>query len=278
MKTIHRLIDFLMYSNSVIGWVGVGLVFILAKVNGSAHAGHAVLLFIFSLIVCLYGWLKYKESRDGGTPATTHRQWFLANYPVAAVWMIINAILVFVLTFRLPKSHQFAVGLLAFFSIFYVFDFKYSVRRLALLKPFYVALIWTLLVVLMTQNVWVQWSAGLVYTTTLLFLLFSILLLLFEIKDQGTDLANRLTTWPIKFGLDRTKTLAFTLAFVLLIIAAWGCFSLTEYLSFSIAIIVQSLTLFPLIHFTHLESSDCWYFLVLDGSLLLLPLSYFLIT
>ena len=275
MKIVDRLIDFLIYSNTIIGLVAVGLVFTLAQVSGSVQVDNLLLLFIFSLIVCLYSWLKYKESRDGSLPSTTHRQWYLANYPLAVLWMSINAILVLVLSNQVSKSHQFAIGALAFFSVFYVVDFKYSIRRLALVKPFYVALIWSLLVILMTHDVWVQFSVDLVYLAVLLFLLLSVLLLLFEIKDRETDKIHQLTTWPIRFGVKRTKYLASFLAFVLFLTALYGYFTFERLLPLNIAVVVQSLVLFLLIKSTTAESNDRWYFFVLDGSLLLLPLFYF---
>jgi len=277
MKIVNRLIDFLIYSNTVIGLAAVGLVFTLSQVSGSVQVDSLLLLFIFSLIVCLYGWLKYKESRDGSLPSTTHRQWYLANYPLAVLWMSINAILVLVLSYQVPETHQFAIGALALFSVFYVVDFKYSIRRLALVKPFYVALIWSLLVILMTHDVWVQFSVDLVYTGCMLFLHLSVLLLLFEIKDQETDKIHQLSTWPIRFGVNRTKYLAYFLAFVLFSTALYGYFTFERLLPLNIAIVIQSLILFPLIKLTTAESNDRWYFFVLDGSLLLLPLFYFLI-
>jgi 4-hydroxybenzoate polyprenyltransferase len=276
MKTVNQLIDFFVYSNTVIGLAAVGLVFTFAQVSGSIQVDNLLLLFVFSLIVCLYGWLKYKESRDGSMPSTTHRQWYLANYPLAVLWMSINAILVLVLSYQVPKTHQFAIGALAFFSVLYVVDFKYSIRRLALVKPFDVALIWSLLVILMTHDVWVQFSADLVYLAVLLFLLLSVLLLLFEIKDQETDKAHQLTTWPIRFGVNRTKYLACFLAFVLILTALYGYLTFERLLPLNIAVVVQSLVLFSLIKLTTAESNDRWYFFVLDGSLLLLPFFYFL--
>ena len=277
MKTVNYFIDFLVYSNTVIGLAAVGLVFTLAQVRGSVQVDNLLLLFIFSLIVCLYSWLKYKENRDGSLPGTTHRQWYLANYPLAVLWMLINAILVLVLSYLVSKTHQFAIGVLAFFSVFYVVDFKYSIRRLALVKPFYVALVWSLLVTLMTHDVWVQFSVNVVYVAVLLFLLLSVLLLLFEIKDQEMDKAHQLTTWPIRFGVNRTKYLAYFLAFALFSTALYGYFTFERLLPLNIAIVVQSLVLFSLIKLTTAESNDRWYFFVLDGSLLLLPLFYFLI-
>lgn len=275
MNVLHRLIAFLIYSNTIIGLAAVGLVATVAQVSGTVKVDEVVLLFVFSLLVCSYSWLKYKMGSEIELPSTTHRQWFLANKFVAVFWLVANAMLMLGLFFQVIKQRPIAIGLLVLCSIFYVIDFKYSIRRWALFKPFYVALIWVMLVILMVYGISLQWHVDVIFTAIAVFLLLAVLLLLFEIKDRKIDAENKLTTWPIRFGIKHTKLLAYGLSILLLLSSGISCLVFDELFVVSLAFAGQAVLLLPLVKFTTSESSDYWYFFVLDGSMLLLPLFYF---
>ncbi|MCQ4034983.1 hypothetical protein [Kaistella montana] len=136
--------------------------------------------------------------------------------------------------------------LIVILGLFYNSSFlENSIRKIPLLKVFYVGLTWALI------NSWLivpQFHPE-IFFISLLFV--TALVLPFDIRDMNND---RVTTFPILIGVQKTKFLAYFLIFLSLLIAIFSLKTL-----FAIAFFLACAITFLFIYFSETQKPDSYF-------------------
>lgn len=119
------------------------------------------------------------------------------------------------------------------------------IRKIPLLKVFYVGLVWALM------NCWLTLPEFSIPIFLISFFFITALVLPFDIRDMKTDTVK---TFPMLIGVQNTKYLAYVLVFLSTVLAA-------AYLSFNsaIAFYLSGIVTYILIYFTENERDDVYF-------------------
>ena len=131
-------------------------------------------------------------------------------------------------------------------GLFYNSSFlSYYIRKIPLLKIFYVGLVWGLI------NSWVIFENFHLPIFTITFFYITALVLPFDIRDIKVD---QITTFPNLIGIEKTKYIAY---FMLSVAAATAIKQLEN--TFAIAFSFSSLIAFAFVYFSSEEKKDSYY-------------------
>ena len=125
------------------------------------------------------------------------------------------------------------------------FFLEKMIRKIPLLKVFYVGIVWALV------NSWLGFPEFNFSIFTISFLFVTALVLPFDIRDMKSD---EIVTFPRLIGVQRTKYLAYFLVFLSLMLCI---FSLKT--EFSIAFFFTSIITFILIYFSENKNNDSYF-------------------
>jgi 4-hydroxybenzoate polyprenyltransferase len=271
---LRKTFDFLLYSNIFIALCAVALAF----TNQLIETGHFELnfctCFIFFSTLFTYTYLKI-TSADGVVYKTAHRDWAAAHAGIYRNILLLACAGCFFFFFQLSYHTQVVVLVVALVTIFYGFvplpltQPHIKLRDFGLLKTIFVSLAWavtTVLVPLADSHIQPMVMAFLLFRR---FLFILALIMMFEIKDMPGDLFNKLTTIPIVLGVQRTKLLSqLILALMIVItIVQFRFFELPlwQMLALNASFIVSILC----IQAVKEKSADEWFYLVIDGMMLI---------
>lgn len=274
MNSVKRAIDFILYSNIFIGLCAVALAFTnQLTVEGNLHVSRAY-GFVFFSTVFTYSLLKFRHTGET-TTQTTHLNWALQQPQTAKNIQLIALIAAIAFFFMLPKVTMVIVAFMgALTALYALVDIPFvkparKLRNYGLLKTPLVALVWSVTTVV------VPLSASFVETDMMVFLLLRrfifilALTIVFEVKDLVHDREYSLQTLPMRLGTSNTKLLAQGLLFGLMAI------NTVQYLFFDIALanmLAVNLSLLVSVFCIQVvteESKDYWYYVVLDGMMIL---------
>lgn len=164
--------------------------------------------------------------------------------------VIINALAGIACAFLIIHNHN-EIRLLKWFIIVILgllynsFFLDIYIRKIPLLKVFYVGLVWALV------NCWLTLPEFSVPIFLISFFFITALVLPFDIRDMNSDTVK---TFPMLIGVDNTKYIAYTLVFISNII---GIFYLD--LSYTIAFFMASIVTYILIYFSDNKRDDAYY-------------------
>ena len=274
MKPFQKIIDFLLYSNIFIGVCAVALAFTnQLTVEGTLHFDKTCWFVLFATIFT-YSYLKFRDS-DSVAPKTGHRQWAAGNSQLSKNILLLSLIATGAFFISLKTETKITVAILAAFTGFYGFveipflKSKKKLRDFGLLKTLFVAIVWSVTTVLVPlENSMVE-PGMMVFLLLRRFLFVLALTMVFEIKDMQGDEEHGLNTLPILFGVTNTKLIAQGTLFALMLINLVQYFffdiSLWNMIAVNLSVLVSILCIQPLKE----ETSEAWYYLVIDGMMIL---------
>ncbi|WP_276833555.1 hypothetical protein, partial [Chryseobacterium cucumeris] len=163
---------------------------------------------------------------------------------------IINAIAGIICAFLIIHNHN-GIRLLKWFVIVVLgllynsFFLDVYIRKIPLLKVFYVGLVWALV------NCWLTLPEFSIPIFLISFFFITALVLPFDIRDMNSDTVK---TFPMLIGVQNTKYIAYALVFVSSIISA---FYLD--LEYALAFFMASIITYILIYFSENKRDDAYF-------------------
>ncbi|WP_079242251.1 hypothetical protein [Chryseobacterium indologenes] len=164
--------------------------------------------------------------------------------------VIINAIAGIICAFLIIHNHN-EIRLLKWFIIVVLgllynsFFLDVYIRKIPLLKVFYVGLVWALV------NCWLTLPEFSIPIFLISFFFITALVLPFDIRDMNSDTVK---TFPMLIGVKNTKYIAYALVFISNII---GIFYLE--LSYAISFFMASIVTYILIYFSDNKRDDAYF-------------------
>ena len=274
MKQLQKAIDFILYSNLFIGLCAVALAFTnLLTVEGNFEWDNTT-WFVFSATVFTYSYLKFSTPQSGNS-ANSHRNWAAGNVQLSRNIMLLSVIATICFFFWLDTDNKITVLILGTFTALYGFvDIpfikpKLKLRDFGLLKTLFVAIVWSVTTVLIPLDGVTVEPAMMFFLLIRRFLFVLALTMVFEIKDIKDDEAHGLTTIPILAGVSNTKLFAQLILLGLMIINVVQYFfydiTLANMLAVNLSLLVSVFCIQPL----SVETGAVWYFVVVDGMMIL---------
>ena len=274
MKQLRTTLDFILYSNLFIGVCAVVLTFTnQLTVEGDIKFDTGC-WFVLCSTIFTYCYLKFGIAET--IPATTGHHHWATKYNQLSKNLLLLSLLATCCFFGLLNANtKIVVLILAGFTALYGFvdipltNPKRKLRDFGLLKTFFVATVWSVTTVIVPlENSFVEPSM-LVFLLLRRFLFVLALTMVFEIKDMKGDAEYGLRTLPILFGVSTTKLIAQLTLFALIIINLVQYFffdiALMNMLAVNLSVFISILCIQPLKE----ETPEVWYYLVLDGMMIL---------
>jgi 4-hydroxybenzoate polyprenyltransferase len=283
VTTLKKATDFILYSNLFIGLCAVALAFTnLLTVQGSFE-WDSTTWFVFSATVFTYSYLKFSTPQSGNS-GNSHRNWAADNVQLSRNIMLLSVIATVCFFFLLSTDNKVTVLILGTFTALYGFvDIpflkpKRKLRDYGLLKTLFVAIVWSVTTVLIPLDGVTVEPNMMFFLLLRRFLFVLALTMVFEIKDMKDDEAHGLTTIPILAGVSNTKLFAQLLLLVLMIINVVQYFffdvALGNMLAVNLSLLASVFCIQPLSE----ETPSVWYYLVLDGMMVLQFIFVFVVT
>jgi 4-hydroxybenzoate polyprenyltransferase len=230
--------------------------------------------FVFFSTLFTYSLLKFRKIRIEDT-GTTHHNWADEHPQVSRNLLLISFIATAYFFFLLSNTTQLVVLLLTATTAFYALmplpftNPPKTLRNYGLLKTFFVALVWSVTTVIIPlQNLEVEKSL-MAFLLIRRFLFVLSLAMVFEIKDYTNDREFGIYTLPMRIGISGTKCLAQGILMLLIAINVAQFFflniSAANMLAINFSLLVTVICIQPLKE----DTADFWYYLVLDGMMVL---------
>lgn len=274
MKALfQKTIDFILYSNIFIGVCAVALTLTNElTVDGEIRFDDSC-WFIFASTVFTYSYLKAGSGKN--IFGTGHRDWAARNNQLSRNILLLSLIATACFFWLLPYETKLIVAGLAVFTAFYgFFDIpfikpKRKLRDFGILKTLFVALVWSVTTVIVPLHGNHLAPDMMVFLLLRRFLFIVALTLVFEIKDLGSDLKSGIKTVPMLAGVANTKLLAQFILLALIVINVVQYFffdvSMVNMLAVNLSLLVSVFSIQPLKE----ETPEIWYYLVIDGMMIL---------
>jgi len=273
VKFLRSILDFVLYSNLFIAIGAVALVLSNQLTVGDELTFDNTCWFVLFSTVFAYSLLKYARD-DDKLDYTIHQSWAKKYPQVFRNLMLISLVASGAFFLKLNTEAKITIVILAVFTAFYGYlqvpfpSKKLRLREIGLFKTLFVGLVWSFTTVV------VPFSGQHLATDTMVFLLlrrFLFILALtipFEIKDLWIDKAAGISTLPMQIGVDKTKLLAQGVLLLLIGINTFQYFffyvPLADMMAFNLSLVVSIFAIQPIKEST----GDKWYYLVLDGMML----------
>lgn len=274
MRQLRAALDFILYSNIFIGVCAVALTFTnQLTIEGEIKFDTSCWFVLFATIFT-YSYLKFSGS-ETVIPSTGHRYWAAKHNQLSKNILLLSLVVTVCFFFLLKLNTEIIVAVLASFTALYGFvnipftNPKRKLRDFGLLKTLFVAIVWSVTTVIVPlENSFVE-PGMLVFLLLRRFLFIVALTMVFEIKDMKGDSEYGLKTLPMIFGVSNTKLVAQLILFLLMLINLIQYFffdiSLKNMLAVNLSLIVSIFCIQPLKE----ETPEIWYYLVLDGMMIL---------
>lgn len=267
----------MLYTNLFIGACAVAMFYHSRLIMELHTPAFTTASFIFFATVSAYSMLKIRPFlRKNQTTASDYALWLAQNQVLAYTILACTSIIAGLLVFNLSIMQITLVTLAAFITLVYSIPFigTFSLRGLGFLKTFFVAIVWILITTMLSFDVNIDSMSNkmiLLILTNLVFIL--PLCIAFEIKDMDDDAAAGILTIPMYLGIGKTKKLAIAIpicyiAVSLIIFAYNGAEAHTEAAQ-AIASILPSIASIVVLQRLNKGSSFYYYYVLIDGLMLL---------
>jgi 4-hydroxybenzoate polyprenyltransferase len=273
VKFIRTIIDALVYSNVFIALCAIALTFTnQLTVGGEIHFDYSC-WFIFFSTIFTYTYLKIISS-PGVVIDTGHRSWAAENAQLSRNILLISLVATIGFFFKLSGNVKLIVVVLGLVTAFYGFVTipfskpKMRLRDLGYVKTLFVAIVWSVTTVVVPLGDNDVSPDLMIFLLLRRFIFVLALTMVFEVKDMTGDKANNLKTLPLAMGISNTKLLAQALLLLLIIINLIQYFFFSIPLSNMVAVNLSLLLSICCIQPVREETGDLWYYLVLDGMML----------
>jgi 4-hydroxybenzoate polyprenyltransferase len=284
-KTAIAALDFLLFSNIFIALCAVAqakVTYLLLNVECDKH----VLGILFFATLALYNFSMFmSKPADPKSSAFRRVRWIHSNYRLMITITLIAVLSLMVLILFLSASSKILLLFLGAIAISYnlplfsVDDQKFGLRNVPGLKLFLIALIWSLSCVLLPiaelgnkQGFMVPTGETIILIAKR-FLFIAAITVPFDIRDLFQDRTYNLKTIPVVLG--EKKSYLFCQLLLVLYITLLVLF--TEQLSASFFALALTIALTGwLIFKSEREKDEYYYFLFLDGTMILQFLTLYL--
>ncbi len=273
MYLLRKFIDSLVYSNIFIGICAVALTLTNQLSVESAIRFDKSLCFVFFSTVFAYSLLKFRNTSD--ITYTTHHRWAADNSQLSKNILLISLIASGLFFFQLENKVKLTVAILAAFTAFYGFidipftQPKRKLRDFGLLKTLFVAVVWSVTTLMVPLGDAYIENDMMIFLLVRRFLFILALTIPFEIKDMSGDKEHNLKTISLTFGVSNTKLISQGILFLLMIILTVQYFlfdvSLLNILAINFSLLISIFCIQPIKE----ETKDWWYYVVLDGMMIL---------
>lgn len=274
MKALKNILQLILYSNIFIGVCAVALALTnQITVEGEIHFSNTY-WFVFFSTMFTYSFLKFRGAGKGASD-TSHRTWAQDHVQLSKNILLIALVAAVSFFFMLSRQQQIIVGALALVTLFYGFvDIPLlqparKLRDFGYLKTLFVAMVWSVTTVVVPLSGTFVETDMLVFLLLRRFLFILALTIVFEIKDLKSDEEYQLQTIPMRLGVSNTKLLAQGILFLLMLINLVQYFFfdvvLMNMLAVNLSLLVSILCIQPV----NEDTSDGWYYWLLDGMMIL---------
>jgi 4-hydroxybenzoate polyprenyltransferase len=273
MQLMRKSVDTLIYSNIFIGICAVALTLTNQLTVGENIHFDNSLGFVFFSTLFTYSYLKFGNLSV--IPSTTHRRWAQQHAQLSKNILLISLIGTVFYFSKLSAKAELIVAGLALFTAFYGFvdipfiPSKMKLRDFGLLKTIFVAVVWSITTVVVPMEGTFVERQMMVFLILRRLLFILALTIPFEIKDMSGDRQDPITTLPIMFGVSNTKLLAQGVLLLLMIILTiqylFFDISLTNMLAVNLSLLISIFCIQPIKE----ETNDKWYYVALDGMMIL---------
>lgn len=273
MKAVRNFIDFLLYSNLFIGLCAVALTLTnQLTIEGAIHFDNTCWFVLFATVFT-YSYLKFR-GKEVSVAGTGHRSWAAQHSQLSKNILLLSLLATagFFLTLQF-KTMLIVAALGALTALYGFVEIPFlkgrKLRDFGLVKTIFVALVWSVTTVIVPlENTFVE-PQMMWFLLIRRFIFVGALTMVFEIKDMQGDQEHGLKTLPLQFGVSNTKLIAQGHLFLLILI------NLVQYFFFDIsvwnmaAVNLSLLVSIACIQPLREETPEVWYYLVLDGMMIL---------
>gem|GEM_PF-1862146 len=274
MKPVKNIIDFVLYSNVFIALCAVALVFTNQLTVGEPVQLDNSCWFVFFSTSFAYSALKFRKE-SATSIDTPHQQWAQQNSQLQRNILLLSLIGAGSFFITLNREAKTIVAVLGIITAFYgLIDIpftnpKIKLRELWLLKTAFVGLVWAVTTVLVPFAGHDVDTGMLVFLLLRRFLFVMGLTIAFEVKDLKGDRLENIKTLPMVFGVNGTRLIAQGTLLLLVAITLFQYFmyelDLGNMLAVNISLLVSIICIQPV----NEDTTDKWYYLLLDGMMLL---------
>lgn len=273
VKPVKNIIDFVLYSNVFIALCAVALVFTNQLTIGeTVHVNHSCWFVFFSTLFA-YSALKFRKESETSID-TPHHYWAQQNSQLQRNILLLSLIGAGSFFITLNREAKTIVAILGVVTAFYgLIDIPFTkpktkLRELWLLKTMFVGMVWAVTTVLVPFAGQDVDKGMLVFLLLRRFLFVMGLTIAFEVKDLKGDRLENIKTLPMVFGVSGTRLIAQGTLLLLIVITLFQYFMYELELGNMLAVNASLLLSIICIQPIEEETTDKWYYLVLDGMML----------
>ncbi|MCB9223793.1 MAG: hypothetical protein R2780_03530 [Crocinitomicaceae bacterium] len=270
---LRKAISFIVYSNIWISAGAFGFGWLFFQLN-ELQPDIPLLLFLFSSTLVTYNFQRYERIAKNEKLPSPRIRWMTSNIKLVKALLFIGALTSLILIFQFKLLSIIILSLGGLVSFLYVFAFNILNRRSNLrdipgIKIYLISLVWAISCALIPYLE----SADHQINITKLFIAFFLYILgitiPFDIRDIELDEFSKKTI-PQLVGTQISKVLAFICIFA-------SYFLLTYPLMFNPYLFPAFALTILLISMSNKNRNELYYSFFIDGLLVVLPLSYYLL-
>ncbi|HEY0895744.1 MAG TPA: hypothetical protein VGE15_04275 [Sphingobacteriaceae bacterium] len=277
LKYVRQGLDFLLFSNIFIAVCAVAQAMVTYQLLGARPDEH-VLAILFCSTLSLYNFSIFlSKPRDPAASRFRRVRWIFSHYRLMITITLIAILSVIPLFLFLSMTAKLLLVFLAFVAVAYnlpvfsVHDKKFSLRNIPGIKLFLIALVWSLSAVLLPileleSNQIVVSSRDTILLVAKRFLLVAAITVPFDIRDLFQDKHYELKTIPVLLG--ERRAYLFCQFLLMAYVAMLFLFTRDFGLNF-VALTLTAVLAGWLIFKSDLKKNEYYYFLAIDGVLLL---------
>ena len=206
-------------------------------------------------------------------PGSARLAWSVHNRNIHRFFLLLGLILIIISMLSFHLRHLLLllfIGLVAFLYSFPFLPFrgKKRIKDFGLLKIITLSLLWTLVTVWfpIVESPFAIISFQLVFLRRFIFIF--ILCLLFDIRDVPVDKAENINTLPVRMGMAKAYSLAYSLLFFFTMLNVVQVIRIAEYPQFW-AMMISALATFFIIRKSRNNRNDLYYLAAVDGMMIL---------
>lgn len=226
-----------------------------------------LLTFVLTSTLIQYNLQRLVLIKEDEGKARSERQVWIARHRLSLITMLILVIPVAGILFFKMNYYQCFIAVLACgVSVFYFFP-SGGLRKIGFLKPFLIALTWSMVSVLLPWYEYGSFRPGWIFAEHFFFIF--ALCILFDIRDSKADRLNGVKTIPNSLGIKTAKTIA-------LISLGLSLFSLLNH-GVSWMLALAYVPCIFVVFFASEKRKEGFYSILADGLIILRPLATWIV-
>jgi len=214
--SIRSFISFLVYSNLITSIASV-TVTLLTFFLLDYPIILSILLVVFSGTLLIYTLNRFTDLREDTINLPKRVEFIRKNGKV----MLLVAIFLYVISLIMVAMHSSFAAIVAIFPLMIAFSYSYfRLKRFFLVKNFLICSGWVCSI-LIVGAYYHEFGISIVLLTVLIFIAGFLNSIIFDIKDLRGDTLCNIRTFPVKYGIRKTKCCCYLLLIPLFLITVY---------------------------------------------------------